>query len=89
MSKKSIFNAGELNGFLGKAFKEQSGVLSSLKAALSLFANPLVDRATSSTDFDPRELRRRPTDRRPTGRCPGPALAKSQIVVIGTLNYST
>lgn len=50
----------QFNGFLGKAFKEQSGVLSSLKAALSLFANPLIDRATSSTDFDPRDLRRRP-----------------------------
>ena len=50
----------QFNGFLGKAFKEQSGVLSSLKAALALFANPLVDRATSSTDFDPRDLRRRP-----------------------------
>ncbi|MDB5967721.1 MAG: type secretion system protein VirD4 [Hydrocarboniphaga sp.] len=50
----------QFNGFLGKAFKEQSGVLSSLKAALSLFANPLVDRATSSTDFDQRDLRRQP-----------------------------
>lgn len=50
----------QLNGFLGKAYKEQSGVLSTLKASLSLFANPLVDRATSTTDFDPRELRRRP-----------------------------
>jgi len=50
----------QFNGFLGKAVKEQSGVLSTLKASLSLFANPLVDRATSSTDFDPRELRRRP-----------------------------
>jgi type IV secretion system protein VirD4 len=49
----------QFNGFLGKASKEQSGVLSTLKASLSLFANPLVDRATSSTDFDPRELRRR------------------------------
>jgi type IV secretion system protein VirD4 len=50
----------QFNGFLGKAFKEQSGVLSTLKASLSLFANPLVDRATSNTDFDPRELRSRP-----------------------------
>lgn len=50
----------QFNGFIGKAIKEQSGVLSTLKASLSLFANPLVDRATSSTDFDPRELRRRP-----------------------------
>jgi type IV secretion system protein VirD4 len=51
----------QFNGFVGKAFKEQSGVLSTLKASLSLFANPLVDRATSETDFDPREMRRRPT----------------------------
>jgi len=49
----------QFNGFLGKAYKEQSGVLSTLKGSLSLFANPLVDRATSTTDFDPRELRRR------------------------------
>jgi len=50
----------QFNGFLGKAFKEQSGVLSTLKASLSLFANPLVDGATSTSEFDPRELRRRP-----------------------------
>lgn len=50
----------QFNGFLGKAPKEQSGVLSTLKSSLSLFANPLVDRATSSTDFDPRRLRRQP-----------------------------
>lgn len=49
----------QFNGFLGKAAKEQSGVLSTLKASLSLFSNPLVDRATSTTDFDPRDLRRR------------------------------
>jgi type IV secretion system protein VirD4 len=49
----------QFNGFLGKAVKEQSGVLSTLKASLSLFANPLVDLATSSSDFDPRDLRRR------------------------------
>ncbi|MDB5986772.1 MAG: hypothetical protein JWR16_1825 [Nevskia sp.] len=49
----------QFNGFLGKAYKEQSGVLSTLKGSLSLFANPLVDRATSTTEFDPRELRRR------------------------------
>ena len=50
----------QFNGFLGKAPKEQSGVLSTLKSALSLFANPLVDRATSGTDFDPRRLRCKP-----------------------------
>jgi len=50
----------QFNGFLGKASKEQSGVLSTLKSSLSLFANPLVDLATSATEFDPRALRRRP-----------------------------
>lgn len=47
-------------GFLQKSAKEQSGVLSSLKGALALWSNPLVDAATSATDFDPGALRRRP-----------------------------
>jgi type IV secretion system protein VirD4 len=51
----------QFNGFLGKAPKEQSGVLSTLKSALSLFGNPLVDAATSASDFDPRLLRIKPT----------------------------
>lgn len=48
------------NGFLQKAPKEQSGVLSTLKAALSPWSNPLIDAATACSDFDPRALRRRP-----------------------------
>lgn len=47
------------NGFLQKAPKEQSGVLSSIKGALSLWSNPLIERATSASDFDPSELRKR------------------------------
>lgn len=54
------FAVMQFNGFLGKAPKEQSGVLSTLKAALSIFGNPLIDRATSVTDFDPRRLRQVP-----------------------------
>lgn len=55
------FTVMQFNGFLSKAGKEQSGVLSSLQTALSLFSNPYIDRATSSSDFDLRELRRTPT----------------------------
>lgn len=50
-----------VNGFLAKAPKERSGVLSQLTTALSLWANPLVDEATSATDFDPADFRRRAT----------------------------
>ena len=48
-----------LNGFLQKAVKEQSGVLSTLTTALNLWNNPIIDAATSETDFDIRALRRR------------------------------
>ena len=41
-----------LNAFLQKAPKEQSGVLSTLSSALELWANPVIDAATSSSDFD-------------------------------------
>jgi len=41
-----------INGFLQKAPKEQSGVLSSIKAGLELWNNPLIDAATSSNDID-------------------------------------
>ena len=40
-----------LNAFIQKAEKERSGVLSTLSSALELWANPLVDAATSSSDF--------------------------------------
>lgn len=48
-----------LNGFLQKAHKEQSGVLSTIKSALSLWNNPIVDAATSKSDFDIRDLRKK------------------------------
>lgn len=44
-------------GFMQKSKKEQSGVLSSVKGALALWSNPLVDYATAATDFDPGQLR--------------------------------
>lgn len=50
-----------LGSFLNKAPKERSGVRSNLTAALNLWANPVIDAATSHSDFDLTELRRRPT----------------------------
>jgi len=50
-----------LANFSQKAPKERSGVKSNLTAAMALWANPTIDAATSASDFDPRELRRRPT----------------------------
>jgi type IV secretion system protein VirD4 len=47
-----------LSNFANKASKERSGVKSSLISALNLWANPLVDAATSANDFDLREIRR-------------------------------
>lgn len=49
-----------LNGFLAqKAPETYSGIQTGLNTALSLFANPLVDAATGSSDFDLRELRKK------------------------------
>lgn len=45
------------NSFLSKASKEQSGVLTTVKSALKIFTNPLVDAATSSSDFEPKRFR--------------------------------
>jgi type IV secretion system protein VirD4 len=50
-----------LNAFVQKADKEQSAVLSTLNAALELWANPLIDAATARSDFDLRLLRREST----------------------------
>ncbi|MDH5327704.1 MAG: type IV secretory system conjugative DNA transfer family protein [Gammaproteobacteria bacterium] len=47
-------------GFLQKSEKERSGVLSSLRAGLELWENPLVDAATSRSDFDLTQLRTNP-----------------------------
>lgn len=50
-----------LGSFINKAPKERSGVRSNLTSALSLWANPVIDAATATSDFDLTELRRRPT----------------------------
>lgn len=49
-----------LASFINKAVKERSGVRSNLTAALNLWANPVIDAATSASDFDLNDLRRRP-----------------------------
>ena len=51
--KKSLMN------FANKAAKERSGVKSSLNQALNLWDNPLIDAATSKTDFKIEDLRRK------------------------------
>lgn len=48
-----------LGSFANKAPKEASGVANSLIASLRIFENPVVDAATSATDFDIRDLRRK------------------------------
>ncbi len=50
-----------LNAFLQKAPKEQSGVLSTLSSALELWANPVIDAATSRSDFDLHTLKQERT----------------------------
>lgn len=50
-----------LNAFIQKAEKERSGVLSTLSSALELWANPLIDAATSSSDFDLRRFKKERT----------------------------
>ena len=49
-----------LAAFINKAEKERSGVRSELTSALKIWANPLIDGATSGSDFDLRQLRRKP-----------------------------
>lgn len=47
-----------LNAFIQKADKERSGVMSTLNSALELWTNPLIDAATSRSDFDLRTLKK-------------------------------
>lgn len=49
-----------LSSFVNKPAKERSGVKSTLTSALNLWSNPLIDAATSTNDFDLRELRTKP-----------------------------
>lgn len=48
-----------LNRFLSTSENTLSSILATLAAPLTLFADPMVDAATSADDFDLRELRRR------------------------------
>jgi type IV secretion system protein VirD4 len=47
--------------FLQKADKERSGVVSTLNSGLELWANPLIDTGTASSDFDLQQLKRQKT----------------------------
>ncbi|WP_322104050.1 type IV secretory system conjugative DNA transfer family protein [Paraburkholderia sp. J41] len=48
-----------LNRFLSNDDKVLASVLATFNAPLTIWANPVVDAATSANDFDPRDLRRR------------------------------
>jgi type IV secretion system protein VirD4 len=45
--------------FLQKADKERSGVISTLNSGLELWANPLIDTATATSDFDVQQLKKK------------------------------
>jgi len=44
--------------FLQKADKERSGVVSTMNSSLELWANPLIDAATASSDFNVQEFKK-------------------------------
>lgn len=50
-----------LAAFLQKADKERSGVISTMNSTLELWANPLIDTATASSDFDIQQFKKNPT----------------------------
>ncbi|MEY3197225.1 MAG: VirD4 [Pseudomonadota bacterium] len=50
-----------LAAFLQKADKERSGVISTLNSCLELWANPLIDTATASSDFNIQEFKKKRT----------------------------
>lgn len=47
--------------FLQKADKERSGVISTMNSSLELWANPLIDAATASSDFNIMEFKKKKT----------------------------
>lgn len=47
-----------LAAFLQKADKERSGVISTLNSSLELWANPLIDTATASSDFNIQDFKK-------------------------------
>ena len=58
-----IHPVGYMNiaAFLQKADKERSGVISTMNSGLELWANPLIDTATASSDFSVLEFKRKLT----------------------------
>ena len=56
-----IHPVGYMNiaAFLQKADKERSGVISTLNSGLELWANPLIDTATASSDFNFMEFKKK------------------------------
>ena len=48
-----------LAAFLQKADKERSGVVSTLSSGLELWANPLIDTATATSDFNVQDLKKK------------------------------
>ena len=59
----AIHPVGYMNiaAFLQKADKERSGVISTLNSSLELWANPLIDAATASSDFNIMEFKKKKT----------------------------
>ncbi len=47
-----------ISAFLQKAEKERSGVISTANSGLELWANPLIDKTTSRSDFDIRQFKK-------------------------------
>ncbi len=58
---KIIHPVGYMNiaAFLQKADKERSGVVSTMNSSLELWANPLIDTATASSDFNIQDFKRK------------------------------
>jgi type IV secretion system protein VirD4 len=50
-----------LAAFLQKADKERSGVISTMNSSLELWANPLIDTATATSDFNIQLMKKEPT----------------------------
>jgi type IV secretion system protein VirD4 len=60
---KAIHPVAYMNiaAFLQKADKERSGVISTMNSSLELWANPLIDAATASSDFNVQEFKKKRT----------------------------
>jgi len=60
---KAIHPVAYMNiaAFLQKADKERSGVISTMNSSLELWANPLIDAATASSDFNVLEFKKKRT----------------------------